>query len=413
MNSALFQLASVRSSPHDRCSSRNILAAAMLVPSLVLTGCHRAASGRVETAPIPVTVSHPLQREVNDYVDFTSRVAAVESVEVRARVGGYLEKIHFKEGTLVKKGDLLFEIDPRPYQAQVDFSKAQIAANEALLKKAKADNERYQGLAKKSAGAVSPQELDQYQAAEDQALANVGTAKATLETNQLSLGFTKVIAPIDGRVSRYDVTVGNLVQQDVTLLTTIVSVDPIYAYADVDEHTVLHVRELIRAGKAKSARDVELQVRLGLANETGFPREGTVNFVDNQVNPKTGTLRVRAVFPNHDQFLTPGLFARLRIPIGEPHEALLVTDRAIDTDQGQKVVYVVDHDNKVDSRPVRLGAAHDGLRAIEGGLSPGDRVIVNGLQRVRPGVTVEPKLVEMPGSAVTSETPASRVQQRS
>jgi RND family efflux transporter MFP subunit len=390
--------------------SLNVLAAAILVLSLGLTGCGRTSSGTVVTAPTPVTVSHPLKRNVGDYADFTSRTAAVESVDVRARVGGYLDKINFTEGTLVKKGDLLFEIDPRPYRALVDFAKAQLAANEALLKKATSDNVRYKTLAIKSPTAVTQQDLDQYQATADQAIANVGTARATLETNELNLGFTKVVSPIDGRTSRYDLTVGNLVQQDVTLLTTIVSVDPIYAYADVDEHTVLHVRELIREGKAKSARDAEIRVRLGLANEEGFPREGTVNFVDNQVNPKTGTLRVRAVFPNQDQFLNAGMFARVRIPIGEPHEALLVTDRAIDTDQGQKIVYIVDKDNKVNSRPVRLGAAHDGLRAIEDGLSPSDRVIVNGLQRVRPGVTVDPKLVEMPGSADTGQAPDSSLE---
>jgi RND family efflux transporter MFP subunit len=389
------------------------LSAVVLVLSLGLPGCGRTSAGTVATSPTPVTVSHPLRRNVCDYADFPSRTAAVESVDVRARVGGYLDKINFEEGTLVKKCDLLFEIDPRPYQAQVDLAKAQVAASEALLKKATADNTRNRTLAAKSPGVVAQQDLDQYQAAEDQAIANVGIAKATLETNELNLRFTRVLSPIDGRVSRYNLTVGNIVQQDATLLTTIVSVDPIYAYVDIDEHTVLHARELIRDGKAKSARDAVLHVKLGLANEAGFPREGAINFVDNQINPKTGTLRTRAVFPNKDEFLNPGLFARVRIPMGEPHETLLVTDRAIDTDQGQKIVYVVDQDNKVDSRPVRLGAVHDGLRAIEDGLSPSDRVIVNGMQRVRPGVTVDPKLVEMPGSAITSQTSEISAAQRS
>ena len=382
--------------------SAKVLAVVVGVVSLGLTGCGGTSTAAMQTAPTPVTVSHPLERMVEDYADFTSRTAAVESVDVRARVGGYLNKINFKEGTLVKQGDVLFEIDPRPYQAQVDFAKAQVAASEALLKKAKADNVRNKALAVKLPGTVPQQDLDQYQAAEDQAIAGVGVAKATLETNELNLGFTKVISPIDGRASRYNLTVGNLVEQDSTLLTTVVSVAPIYAYADIDERTVLHVRELIREGKAKSARDADLHVHMGLANEEGLPREGLINFVDNQVNPRTGTLRIRAMFANEDQFLTPGLFARIRIPIGEPHEALLVSDRAIDTDQGQKIVYIVDKDNKVDSRPVRLGPAHDGLRTIEAGLSLEDRVIVNGLQRVRPGVTVDPKLVEMPESAVAA-----------
>jgi RND family efflux transporter MFP subunit len=375
--------------------SPKFLAAALLVVA-GLTGCDSRSAAPVATQATPVLVSHPVVQKVTDYQDFTSRTAAVDSVEVRARVGGYLEKVNFKEGMLVKKNDVLAEIDPRPYQAQVDFAKAQVAANEALLKKARADNVRAKEVSVRSPNAITQQDLDQYQAAEEQALANVDTAKATLENNELNLSFTKVTAPIDGRVSRYDVTVGNLVQQDVTVLTTIVSVDPIYAYADVDEHTVLHVRELIRAGKAKSARDIDLHVKMALADEQGFPRDGVINFVDNQVNPRTGTLRIRAVFANPDQFLTPGLFARLRIPIGEPHDALMITNRAIDTDQGQTIVYIVDKDNKVDTRPVQLGALHDGWRTVNSGLTPDDVVIVKGLQRVRPGVTVDPKMVEMP-----------------
>lgn len=392
-------------------SSTRILSAILPVLSLCLSGCERQNAKTIATQPTPVTVSHPITQTVVDYSDLTGRTSAVETVEVRARVAGYLERINFKEGELVKKGDLLCEIDPRPYQAQVNFAKAQLAANEAILKKASADNVRNKALALKSPGAVTQQDLDQYQAAEDQAIANVGTARATLETNELNLGFTRIISPIDGRTSRYNVTVGNLVQEDTTLLTTIVSVDPMYAYVDVDEHTVLHVRKLIREGKAQSARDVDLHVKLGLANKHEFPRDGVVNFVDNEVNPKTGTLRLRAVFSNSDEFLTPGLFARVRIPIGTPYEAMLVTDRAIDTDQGQKIVYIVDKDNKVDSRPVTLGSVHDGLRVIESGIEVTDRVIVNGLQRVRPGVTVDPKLVEMPGGRLNAQ--ASQDDQKS
>lgn len=386
---------------------------ASMMLSLPLVGCGRGPTGPIQTAPVPVTVSHPLKKTISDFSDLTGRTTAVETVDVRARVDGYLEKIHFKEGELVKKGDLLFEIDPRPYQAQVNFAKAQVAANEALLTKAKADNARNKTLAQKSPGTISQQDLDQFQSAEDQAIANVGTTKATLETNELNLAFTKVLSPIDGRVSRFNQTVGNLIQQDTTLLTTIVSVDPIYVYADVDEQTVLRVREMIREGKATSARDKEIHVKLGLANNRGFERDGTINFVDNQMNPKTGTLRIRAVFPNKDQFLTPGMFGRVRIPIGEPHEAMLVSDRAIDTDQGQKIVYVVDKDNKVDSRPVTVGPVDNGLRVIEAGLSETDQVIVNGLQRVRPGVTVDPKLVEMPSSSVPSTPTDSSAEERS
>ena len=227
------------------------------------------------------------------------------------------------------------------------------------------------------------------------------------------MGYTRVTAPVGGRVSRYVVTVGNLIQSGDqnggTLLTTIVSVDPMYVYFDMDERTVLRVRQLIREGKARSDREAEWPVWLGLANDEGFPHRGTINFEDNQVNPRTGTLRVRGVFPNKEEALSPGFFARVRVAIGQAHHALLVTDRAVDTDQGQKVLYVVNEKNEVVSRPVRLGMLHDGLREITDGLKPGERVIVNGLQQVRPGVTVEPKLVDMPTSRVSDHNGTARV----
>src|SRR5207302_2305766 len=249
-------------------------------------------------------------------------------------------------------------------------------------------------------GSVARSDLDKTAAARGVDIANVAADKAVVASRQLDLEYTKVTAPVSGRVSRYVVTVGNLIQSGDqnggTLLTTIVSVDPIYAYFDVDEYTVLRVRQLIREGKAQSARDGEMTVWLGLANEDGHPHRGTINFVDNQVNPKTGTLRLRGVFPNKEEALSPGYFARVRVPIGYPHQALLVSDRALDTDQGQKIVYVVSEKNQVVSRPVQLGALHDGLREITDGLKPGERVIVVGLQQVRPGITVEPNLVKMP-----------------
>ncbi len=334
---------------------------AILVCLLTVAGCAQEAPAPVNPPPtIPVAV--PIERDVTDYSDYTGRAAAIDFVEVRARVGGYLDKIYFKEGTLVKKGDILFEIDPRPTKALVDFATAQLAAAEAQRKKAKADNARNKQLPRKTPGAVSQQELDQSQAAEDNAIAQVETAKATLEVNKLNLSFTKVTSPIDGHTSRFNVTEGNLVVQDQTLLTTVISVNPMYVYFDVDERTVLDVRQMIRKGSAKSARDVVWTVYLRLANEEGFPHEGKVDFVDNQISPRTGTLKLRAVFDNPKEFLSPGLFARVRVPIGFPHKALLISDRAIDTDQGQKIVYVVEKDNKVVVRPIRTGALHDGLR---------------------------------------------------
>jgi RND family efflux transporter MFP subunit len=374
---------------------------------LGLTGCARAPSEGPAAAPIPVTVSYPVERYVTDYADFTARIAAVDSVEVRAHVWGYLEKVNFKEGALVKKGDVLFELDPRPYQAMLNQAKAKVAQDEAQLKYDEAEYQRNLNLVR--AGAVSRSDLDKTAAARGVDLANIAADRAMVASRQLDLDYTKVTAPVSGRVSRYVVTVGNLVQSGDqaggTLLTTIVSVDPMYAYYDVDERTVQRVSQLVREGKVKWARKTEWPVSLGLATEEGFPHQGTINFVDNQVNPKTGTLRVRGVFPNKDESLSPGFFARVRLPIGPPHQALLVSDRAIDTDQGQKIVYVINEKNEVVSRPIRVGELHDGLRAVDDGLKPGQRVIVNGLQQVRPGITVEPNLVDMPGQNPQSEAP--------
>jgi RND family efflux transporter MFP subunit len=365
---------------------------------LGLVGCSRAPSEAPTPAPIPVSVSYPVERDVTDYADFTARIAAVDSVEVRAHVWGYLDKVNFKEGSLVKKNEVLFEIDPRPYQAALNQAKAKVAQDEAQLKYDEAEYQRNLSLG----AAVSQSELDKSAAARGVDIANVKADKAVVASRQLDLEYTKVTAPVSGRVSRYLVTVGNLIQSGDqnggTLLTTIVSVDPVYAYFDVDDRTAQRVLRLFAEGNSNSAADADASISLGMATEDGFPHKGTLDFVDNQVNPKTGTLRVRGVFPNKDVVLAPGFFARVRVPIGEHPKALLVTDRAIDTDQGQKIVYVVNDNNEVVSRPVRLGALHDGLRAVEDGLKPGDRVIVNGLLQIRPGAIVEPTLVEMPSS---------------
>jgi RND family efflux transporter MFP subunit len=371
---------------------------------LGLAGCAAGTSETPKAAPISVTVSYPVEREVTDYADYTSRIAAVDSVEVRARVWGYLDKVNFKEGALVKKGDVLFELDPRPYQALLNQAKAKVAQDEAQLA---FDVAEYRRNLQAGSIAVSKSDLDKSAAARDVDIANVAADKAVVASRQLDLDYTKITAPVSGRVSRYAVTVGNLIQSGDqgggTMLTTIVSVDPMYAYFDVDERTVQRVSQLIREGKVKWGRETAWPVSLGLATEEGFPHQGTINFVDNQVNPKIGTLRTRGVFPNKDEALSPGYFARVRVPLGPPHPALLVSDRAIDNDQGQKILYIVNDNKEVVSRPVRLGALHDGLRAIEAGLNPGERVIVNGLQLVRPGLRVEPKVVDMPRPNPKSE----------
>ena len=370
--------------------------------SLALGGCKREPPAIAAIPPPVVMVSLPVEQEVRDYYDYTGRTAAVDSVEVRARVSGYLVKVTFTEGVLVQKGDLLFQIDPRPFQAVLDEAKGQVAQWEAKLARAEADVARDERLLPK--GAASQKDLDQAVADRGEARAAIQSARAAVDRAALDLEFTRVTSPINGRISRYLITEGNLVTADTTLLTTIVSTNPMYVYFDADEGSVLHVRQLIREGKAPNPRAGEVvPVLLGLANETGFPHQGTVNFVDNQVNPQTGTVRVRGVFPNPNEpnkpeVLLPGNFARVRFLIGQSHRALLVTERAIDTDQGQKIVYVVNDKNEVLSRPIRVGALHDGLRVIEEGVQPGERVIVNGLLQVRPGITVEPKLVDMPVS---------------
>ncbi|HEV3311106.1 MAG TPA: efflux RND transporter periplasmic adaptor subunit [Chloroflexota bacterium] len=397
------------------------IAMSMLVLGLcvVAAGCARAPAAQVP-APAEVTVSYPVEKQITDYADFTGRTAAVDSVEVRAHVWGYLEKVNFDEGALVTKGDVLFELDSRPYQALLNQAKAKVRQDEAQLKFDEAEYQRYRILVPKKAATQS--DADRTEAARDVDIANIAADKAVVESRELDLEYTKIAAPVSGRVSRYVVTVGNLIQSGDqgggTLLTTIVSVDPMYAYFDVDEHTALRVRQLVREGKSDSPRDGGYPVSLGMANEDGHPHEGTVNFVENQVNPKTGTIRLRGVFPNKDQSLLPGLFARVRTPIGRPHQALLVSERALDTDQGQKILYLVNGKNEVVSRPVRLGTLHDGLREITQGLKPGERVIVDGLQQVQPGLTVEAKIVDMPVPLaadmpvpLAADTPESQTQQ--
>jgi RND family efflux transporter MFP subunit len=379
-----------------------------LLLSLALTGCSHPPTEPTAGAPT-VPVSYPVERTITDYADYTGRTAAVDSVEVRAHVWGYLKQVNFKEGALVKKDDVLFKLDPGPYEAALNQAKAKVAQDEAQLKYDEAEYQRALKLA--PSGAVTKSDLDKTAAARDVDVANIAADKAAVAARQLDVDYTDVKAPVSGRVSRYVVTVGNLIQSGDqgggTLLTTIVSVDPMYVYFDADEYTVLRVRKLIREGKAKSARDEALPCWLGLANEDGFPHKGELTFVDNQINPKTGTLRLRGVFPNKDDSLAPGYFGRVRINIGFPHPALLVSDRAIDTDQGQKIVYVVDNENKVVTRPVSLGKIHSGLREVTEGLKAGDRVIVNGLQQVRPGLVVEPTVVAMPISAAANGAQAA------
>jgi RND family efflux transporter MFP subunit len=375
----------------------------------LLAGCdHKTAAVAPPTA-VTVTVSTPIEREVFDYEDFTGRTEAVESVEIRARVTGYLEKICFKEGSEVNQGDLLFEIDPRPFKARYDQVTAQIKVREANVQYRQAELARGRALLPQNA--ISQSDFDQMAAAYAEAVASVTAAEASAEEAKLNLDFTRIASPIAGRISRASITEGNLVRADDTLLTTVVSVDPMYAYFDVNERTILRIGRNVRQGKIQARDGEKIPVLMALADDEAFPHQGTIDFADNRVDPGTGTIRVRGVFPNPkpdrgNRVLMPGLFARLRVPIGEPYKALMVTERAVGTDQGQKYLLVVNEQGRVEYRRVRVGRLEDGLRVIKAGLHAGERVIVSGLQRVRPGVPVESQTVDMASFSLSARPKA-------
>ena len=347
----------------------------------LLAGC-RQAPPQAAPPPPEITVAKPVAKKIVEHAEYTGRMAAIENVSVRPRVSGYITQIPFKEGTIVKKDDLLFVIDPRPYQAALEQAQGQFKQAQAQ----KELNDRNFTRAEKlqATNVSSKEEYDTAASARNQSDAAVATAQAAQDAAQLNLEFTQVKSPINGRVSRYDVTIGNLVANDSTVLTNIVSVDPIYAYADVDERTVLNYQKLESEGKVKDAREAPVQVAVALAGEQGFPHKGTIDFVDNQINAATGTLSIRGKFPNADGNLLPGMFIRMQLPTSGEVDALLITDRAVSSDQGQKFVYVMS-DGKVDQRPVTLGPVVDGLRVVTGGLKADDQVVIIGLMKVRPG----------------------------
>jgi RND family efflux transporter MFP subunit len=370
----------------------------VLLGAAAMLGCQSGPT--VVTLPPPeVTVSQPVAREVGDYFVTTGQVAAVESVDVRARVSGYLFGVHFEDGTEVKQGDLLFEIDPRPYQATLEQAEADLARWEAERRKAEADVVRTQKLLPR--GAASERDLEVAIAAKETAIASIKAAKASIDQANLNLEWARVIAPISGRVSRASITKGNLIQlsgSSSDVLTTLVSMDPMYVYFDIDEATVLERQAANRAAGRPSrpdrVKDLNLSVEIALGGHGAFEIKGPLDFVDNRVDPSTGTLKARAVFDNAERLLTPGLFVRVRVQINELKPSLLVPERAIGTDQGTKYLLVVDEQNRVEYRPVELGPlTDDGFRAVRKGLQAEDWVIVNGVQRARPGASVNPQRV--------------------
>jgi RND family efflux transporter MFP subunit len=380
-------------------------AVAITVLLAAFAGCAKAPEPAAKGKLPEVMVSLPVERMVLNNEEFTGRTDAKRSVTVRARVSGYLQKVCFTEGADVKEGDTLFEIDPRPFQAEFDRTDANVRQAEANLKTLQANFSR--GNSMFTRGAIGQEEYDKIVGDRDAMAAQVNLAIAQRDTAKLNLAWTKAVSPLTGRISRQLIDPGNLVKADDTALTTIVSLDPIYVYFDVDERTLLTLRRLYQQGKSTSYRDAPMPVYLGLSDEKDFPHNGTINFADNQVDPMTGTLKVRGEFPNPGKLLSPGLFARIRLPIGTPHKATLVAERALGTEQGQRYVFVVNDQHEVVYRKVKLGALQGGLAAIEEGVSMGEWVVVNGLQRVRQGSKVEVKMVPMPGTEAPADTPAA------
>jgi RND family efflux transporter MFP subunit len=352
-----------------------------------------------ETPPPTVSVSQPVVREVIDYDDYEGRIASPHPVDVQARVKGHLVKVNFQDGQILKKGASMFEIDPRPYQAALDAAKAKQAAAEAALELARKEYNRTASLAR--TGASSREELEVWTAKQSVAEADRQKALADVEQATLDLDFTKIAAPIDGRTSRTQVTEGNLVNAGggETLLTTITSVDPMYVYFDVPERALLRYKQHFRKGKGEaiSVKELQIPITVGLEGEQGYPHKGVIDFSDNRVNPSTGTIQVRGELSNPNGILDAGMRARVRVPVSDPNKSLLITERAIGTDQGLKFIYVVNDQNVAERRDVTLGRLSDGLQVVQDGLKPEDRVIVNGIQRVRDGAKVQPKPVPMPG----------------
>ena len=375
--------------------------AASLAIAIVAAGCDSQAAASAAAPPAPeVSVAQVLSKQVRQWDEFTGRVSAVETVELRPRVSGYVERVAYEEGQDVRKGDLLFVIDQRSYRAELDRAVANLERARSEARLAKTQDARAQSLIE--AKAISREEFETRKATTSQSNAAVRAAEAAVASARLDLQFTQVRSPIDGRAGRAMVTTGNLAQADSTLLTTLVSLDPVHVYFESDEQTYLRYNQLARDGDRAKANNA---VRVGLANEQGYPHAGTVDFTDNQVDPRTGTIRARAVLPNPDRVFTPGLFARVQLEGSDRAGAMLIDDKAVLTDQDRKYVYVLGPKNTALRKDVVLGRMADGLRVVTSGLAANDKVIVHGVQKVFfPGMPVAPKTIAMgapaPGTQV-------------
>ena len=377
------------------------IVAALAVAGLaagLLAGCDNA-TGKTAEAPAaaggpPVSAAVVVEKTIAETQEFSGRLEAIDRVEIRSRVSGFITAVNFKPGSEVKKGDVLFVIDPRPYQAEAD--RAQAAASSA---KAKADLARLElNRAEKLMAdkAIAQREVDERASSQKELDANARAAQAQYEAAKLNLAYTRVTAPIDGRVSKAEITLGNLVDAS-AVLTSVVSLEKIYASFDGDEETYLRVG-------SQSHKGEPVVVKVGLANEEGFPHEGKLEFVDNQLDPQTGSVRMRATFANTDGALVPGLFARVQLGGGTAqNKTILISDRAVGTDQNRKFVFVVGKDNKAEYRPVKLGPTVDGLRVVREGLKADEKIVVNGLQRVRPGAPITPQVVPMDSNVAAKD----------
>jgi membrane fusion protein, multidrug efflux system len=366
--------------------------------AIPLAGC-KPAPGKKPVSPAAVEVAAVVPKPIHLSDEFNGRVASINSVDVRARVTGYVDNVAYREGDSVKRGDLLFVIDPRPYRDALDSAKASLEREQAAAAFAVIQEKRAQAL--NASDAISREEYQNRDSDLSQSTARVHEAEAAVATAELNLSFTEVRSPIDGRTSRAQLTRGNLAQADQTVLTSVVSQDPIYVYFDCDEQSYLRFQQRVHRGSGVSSAN---PVRVALANETGFPHTGKIDFLDNEVNPSTGTIRARVVLPNPDHLFTPGLYARVQLESARTVQTLLVDDEAILTDQDQKYVYVVGPGNVARRKDVVTGSMADGLRLIQSGLAPGDKVIVSGLQQIySPGTPVTPKQVAM-GSLAAGST---------
>jgi len=363
------------------------------VISVCLAGCNQPSAEQTAPPPPPVTVAKPVTKEIVEWDEYTGRTDAVQSVNITARVSGYLYNITFKAGEVVNQNDLLFVIDPRPYQAAYDQANGQLRQAEAQQKLNNLNLARADELRAKNV--IAKQDYDNAVSQKNVSDAQVIAAQAAVESAQLNLDFTEIKAPVTGRIGREQVTVGNLVQADSTLLSTLVSVNPIYAYFNVDERSVLKYQQLVREGKLPDPTSAAVPVYLQVENEKDFPHQGTIDFINNQFDPSTGTLQVRGIFPNANGFLIPGSFVRVRVAGSPRSQGILVTDRAIGSDQGQKFALIVGENNTVELRPLELGPVVDGLRVIRKGLTGDENVIINGLVNARPGSKVNPQPGDM------------------